>query len=194
MMMNTDSPTTDTLDVTQTTANDAPSAAEAMESTEPPVELTLEEQVQAASLAYQELHNQYLRLAADFENFRKRRMNELEQQQKYGAEPFVLALLPVLDNLERANKSFNDATPSTELLKGLHMMNEQLRQCLEGVGVKRCHTEGGTFNAQLHEAVSTLVVPGVPEHQIIGEQQAGYYLHDKLIRVPQVIVAASAEG
>lgn len=156
-------------------------------------ELTLEEQVQAATLAHQELHGQYLRLAADFENFRKRRLAELEQQQKYGAEPFIHALLPVLDNLERANKSLNEQSSASELFKGLQMMNEQLRQCLEGLGLKRCVTVGEVFDAQHHEAVSTLTVPGVPENQIIAEQQAGYLLHDKLIRVPQVIVAASAE-
>jgi molecular chaperone GrpE len=155
--------------------------------------LTPEEALAVQLEAYKDLQNQQLRLAADFDNFRKRRLNELEQHRKYGAEPFVSGLLPVLDNLDRAKQSLNETSEPAVLYQGLLMMHQQLKQALESLGVKRMETVGQLFDPAIHEAVSQLAMPSAPENSIIAEQLAGYQLQDKVIRVAQVIVATTPE-
>jgi molecular chaperone GrpE len=140
----------------------------------------------------EELHQQYMRLAADFDNFRKRRLNEMEQTRKYGAEHFLRNFLPVLDNFERAQKSITAESDSATLYKTLELMQQQLVQALEETGLKRSNVIGKTFDPALHEAVSQLVVEGQAPDTIIAEQQAGYCLHDKVLRHAQVIVASEA--
>lgn len=155
--------------------------------------LTPEEALAIEVEAHKVLQNQHLRLAADFDNFRKRRMGELEQHRKYGAEPFVSSLLPVLDNLDRAKQSLTETSEAKVLYQGLLMMHQQLKQALEGLGVKRMETVGQPFDPAIHEAVSQLTMPSAPENSIIAEQLAGYQLHDKVVRFAQVIVATPAE-
>ncbi|MCS6266283.1 MAG: nucleotide exchange factor GrpE [Vampirovibrio sp.] len=155
--------------------------------------LTPEEALAVQVEAYQELQNQHLRLAADFDNFRKRRLAELEQHRKYGAEPFASNLLPVLDNLDRAKQSLTETSESKVLYQGLLMMHQQLKQALEALGVKRMETVGQQFDPAIHEAVSQLAMPAAPENSVIAEQLAGYQLHDKVIRAAQVIVATNPE-
>ena len=140
----------------------------------------------------EELHQQYMRLAADFDNFRKRRLSEMEQSRKYGAEHFLRNFLPVLDNFERAQKSITAESDSTTLYKTLELMQQQLVQALEETGLKRSQVVGELFDPALHEAVSQLVVNGQAPDTIIAEQQAGYCLHDKVLRHAQVIVATEA--
>jgi molecular chaperone GrpE len=137
-----------------------------------------------------ELHGQYMRLAADFDNFRKRRLAEMEHSRKYGAESFLKNFLPVLDNFERANKSISAESDSETLFKTLELMQNQLRQALEETGLKREDVVGKPFDPALHEAVSQLAGTGQAPNTIIAEQQAGYFLHDKVLRPAQVIVAA----
>jgi molecular chaperone GrpE len=140
----------------------------------------------------EELHQQYMRLAADFDNFRKRRLNEMEQTRKYGAEHFLRNFLPVLDNFERAQKSITAESDSSTLYKTLELMQQQLVQALEETGLKRSDVIGKVFDPALHEAVSQVVVEGQTPDTIIAEQQAGYCLHDKVLRHAQVIVASEA--
>jgi molecular chaperone GrpE len=140
-----------------------------------------------------ELHQQHLRLAADFDNFRKRRLMEMEQQRKYGAEHFLKNFLPVLDNFERAQGSVTPESDPATLYKTLDLMQQQLRNALEETGLKRCNVLDEPFDPALHEAVSQLTMPGKAPGTIIAEQQAGYMLHDKLIRHAQVIVSTTPE-
>jgi len=146
------------------------------------------EQLQAMS---NDMHGQYLRLAADFDNFRKRRLAEMEQQRKYGAEHFLNNFLPVLDNFERAQKAITAESDSKEIYNALGTMQKQLVQALEQTGLKRCDVIDQPFNPAIHEAVSRMNVPGKEENSVIAEQQAGYMLHDKVLRHAQVIVASS---
>jgi molecular chaperone GrpE len=140
-----------------------------------------------------EMHGQYLRLAADFDNFRKRRLAEMEQQRKYGAELFLVNFLPVLDNFERAHKAITPESDPKEIYGALEMMQKQLVQALEQTGLKRCDVMGQVFDPAIHEAVSRVNVPNQPENSVIAEQQAGYMLHDKMLR-PALVVVASAEA
>jgi molecular chaperone GrpE len=142
---------------------------------------------------FEEQQQQHLRLAADFDNFRKRRMQELDHQRKYGAEHFLKNFLPVLDNFERARQSVNSETDAATLLKTLELMQQQLQQALNETGLIRCEVLEKPFDPGLHEAVSQLPMPGKASGTIIAEQQAGYMLHDRVLRHAQVIVVNNPE-
>jgi molecular chaperone GrpE len=141
---------------------------------------------------FDELQNQYLRLAADFDNFRKRRLSEMEAQRKYGAEPFLTTLLPVLDNFERAQRSLSETSDSAVLWQSLGLMQSQLAMALTELGLKRIEAQGQPFDPATHEAISQApATEAHPENTVLAEAQAGYYLLDKVLRPAQVVVAAT---
>ena len=131
----------------------------------------------------------YLRLAADFENFKRRRAQEAQDQLRYGAAGLLRAILPVLDNLERALGHIPDDA-SDGLAEGLRMTARQLEDALRSEGVERIPTVGEPFDPRLHEAVAT--VPGHPEGQVVAEYLPGYRLHDRVVRAAQVAVGGGA--
>jgi molecular chaperone GrpE len=144
-----------------------------------------------AEAKHSALYDQFLRLSADFDNARKRRQSEREQWLKYGAEPTLQALLPVLDTLQRAGQALNDTMSPETLLKHVHLMQQQLDAALADIGLQRMVTQGQPFDARLHEAVASHPQANVAEGTILHEQQAGYHLHDKVLRPALVVVATS---
>jgi molecular chaperone GrpE len=159
------------------------------ESTQTVAELS--QALQASEAKYNDLYNQFVRLSADFDNVRKRRQTEREQWQKYGAEPTLQALLPVLDNINRAASALNDTMEPAVLLKSLGLIQHQLESALTTLGLNRMATQGQLFDANLHEAVASHPTDDAPEGHIVMEQQAGYYYHDKVLRPALVVVATS---
>ena len=154
---------------------------------EPAPEPTAEEK-------YAELHDQYLRLAADFDNFRKRRAQEVQNSRKYAAEGALNALIPVLDNLERAEKSLTaDADPKL-LYQSFQMMRQQLVEALEMVGLQPINAEGQAFDPMQHEAVAQHETADSPADTVIMVQQKGYLLSDRVLRPASVIVAKAPEN
>ena len=127
----------------------------------------------------------YLRLAADFENFKRRRALEAQEQARYGAESMLRAILPVLDNLARALSHIPEDA-SDGLAEGLRLTVRQLEEALRSEGVGRIPAVGGAFDPRLHEAVAT--VPGQPAGQVVSEYLPGYRLHDRVVRAAQVAV------
>ena len=144
--------------------------------------------------AYSELQQQYLRLAADFDNFRKRTAQERESLFKYGAASTIEAILPVIDNLERAEKSLNEKTDMKTFMQSFRMMHQQLMDVLKSLGVSVIESEGKQFNPEHHEALSQQPNSEHPENTIVEVYQQGYKLHDKVIRVARVVVAIPAQG
>lgn len=142
---------------------------------------------------YQELHDQHLRLAADFENFRKRVATDREALLKYGSQNTIDQLLPVLDNLQRAADSLSEASEPKMLYQSFNMLSVQLLDTLSAVGLKKIQTQGQAFDPTFHEAVQQIPSAEVPENHIVHEQQAGYMLHDRVLRPAQVIVAMTTE-
>ena len=135
----------------------------------------------------------YLRLAADFENFKRRRAQEAQEQARYGAAGLLRAILPVLDNLERALSHIpEDAADG--LAEGLRLTVRQLEEALRSEGVERIPAVGEPFDPRLHEAVATM--PGQPAGQVVAEYLPGYRLHDRVVRAAQVAVGGGppAEG
>lgn len=131
--------------------------------------------------------DQYLRLAADFDNFRKRITRETERNAAAQKEAFIRELLPVIDNLERALAS--DASTSPEQLReGVQMTLQQLMQLLLRHGVEPEESLGRPFDPRYHEAVSVRHDPSQPDHVVLETFQRGYRRGNEVFRPAKVVV------
>lgn len=143
---------------------------------------------------HDELYNQYLRLSADFDNFRKRQAQEQLATRQYGAQGAVEELLPVLDNLERAMASLNEGSDAKILFQSLRLMQNQLSEALRAIGLEPLQAMGQPFDPQLHEAVGQEPRDDVSDHSVVQVQQAGYRFKDRILRPAMVVVAISPGG
>jgi len=135
------------------------------------------------------LKEQLAYLAAEFENFRKRVSREREAMVAFGNERLLLAVLPSLDNLERA---MGQAVASTDaLLSGVRMTYDLFLSELRKFGLEQLPAQGGTFDPSLHEAIASVPSSGKPGGTILAEARKGYLLHGRLLRPAQVTVAAA---
>lgn len=135
------------------------------------------------------LKDQLIRLAADFQNFRKRATRELDEARRYGSEKVVLGLLPVLDNLERAvAHAGEDDSPIAE---GVRMVAKQFVDVLGTFGVNGFESVGEPFDPERHEAMGQVVSEESVPGSIVEEMLKGYFVHDRLLRPAQVLVAAA---
>jgi len=158
-----------------------------------PVEETVEETVETAENTenpweekYNAEHDSYLRLAADYDNFRKRTVKEKEQSYTNGKADAVEKLLPVYDNLERA---LNQPTEDTAYKKGVEMTMTQLVGILNGLGVEIYGNPGDTFDPNIHNAVMHTEEEGVEENTITQVFQKGIRMGEKIVRFAMVQVA-----
>ncbi len=140
---------------------------------------------------YNTLHDTYLRLAADFENFRKRMNTDREALLKYGAQNTVEMLLPVLDNLELGSSSLSEASDPKMLYQSFTMLSQQLYTALEDAGLKKLTPANQPFDPAIHDAIAQEPSPDVAENTIVRVQKSGYQLHDRVLRPAQVVVAAA---
>ena len=137
-----------------------------------------------------EAEDKYLRLYAEFDNFRKRTQLEKEELAKYAAAETVRTLFPLMDSFERAQSSFEKHTDDTEeLKKGLALIHKQFEDILKKLGVVKIETKDVFFDANLHEAVMQQEAAGVEPQTIIEEVQAGFLINGKVLRYAKVIVA-----
>ncbi len=150
--------------------------------------------VEALRRELTERNDQLLRLAADFENFRRRKAQELADRSRYASEEAALALLPVLDNLRRAIGHSGADVSGQQLQDGLRMVVAQFEQALAAVGVEPVETVGARFDPALHEAIGGEESDAVSEDTVIAELQPGYRLHDRLLRPALVRVAHPRRG
>jgi molecular chaperone GrpE len=131
--------------------------------------------------------DRYLRLAADFDNFRKRTARETERRAASQKEAFIRDLLPVIDNLERALGSDVSASPE-QLRQGVQMTLQQLTQLLRLHGVEPEETLGRPFDPLYHEAVSVRHDPSQPDQVILDTFQRGYRRGNEVFRPAKVVV------
>ncbi len=129
----------------------------------------------------------YLRLAADFDNFRKRTRRDSEQQAAAEKESFIRELLPILDNLERA-LACEQSTSSAQLHQGVQMTLQQLGRLLDEHGIEPTADIGMTFDPHRHEALSVGHDARQPDHSVLEVIQRGYRCGDKVLRPAKVIV------
>ena len=135
----------------------------------------------------------YLSLAADFDNFRKRTRRDSEQQAAAEKESFIQDLLPILDNLERA-LACEGATSSAQLHQGVEMTLRQLGGLLHRHGVEPVEAVGQPFDPHRHEAVAMGHDPSQPDHCVLEVVQRGYCRGDKVFRPAKVIVNDAGES
>ena len=138
------------------------------------------------------LNNQYVRLAADFDNYRKRQLQERESFLKYGCERLLKNLLPVLDTIDRAQKTIDETEDANILKESYTVIVKQLTDVLQKEGLEIIEAQGKEFDPNLHEAV--LRTPADEEHEantVIAEMQKGYKLGDKVLRATLVNVASA---
>ena len=165
--------------------NDAQSAEDNKE--EKNAEPTVEEQLAAAKKEIEALKDKYLRSVAEFDNYKKRTIKEKTELILNGSEKAVSAILPILDDFERA---LANKTDDAEAMKeGMMLIFNKFNKTLESLGVTKIETEGKDFDVDFHEAVA--MVPGMGDDKkgkVIDCVQTGYQLNDKVIRHAKVAV------
>jgi molecular chaperone GrpE len=135
----------------------------------------------------------YLRLAADFENFRRRKNQELLDRSRYASEAAARALLPVLDNLHRALDHAPESSRE-DLVNGLELVVREFESRLEDLGVSPIEALGRPFDPAVHEALGGEDADGVDVDTVNAELQRGYRLHDRVLRPALVRVAHPRPG
>jgi molecular chaperone GrpE len=137
---------------------------------------------EAASTEPDERDARYLRLAADFENFKRRKTQEIADVRRYESEDAALALLPVLDNLRRAVEHASEAGAEEFFVSGLHLVVREFETALERIGVVPVPAVGEPFDPAMHDAIAAEESDDVTEDTVIAELVPGYRLHDRLLR------------
>ncbi len=140
---------------------------------------------------YDTLNNQYIRLAADFDNFRKRTEQEREALLKYGAESTLKKMLEVLDNFERGLKAIETVDDCEKVKECYNLAYKNFTDVLTKSGLETIKAEGENFDPNFHEAVMQTPTEDYPENTIIAELQKGYKLGDKVLRPTLVNVATT---
>lgn len=148
---------------------------------------SVEEQLAAAKKEIEQLKDKYLRAVAEFDNYKKRTLKEKTELVLNGSEKAVCAVLPILDDFERALANSNDDAKAMK--EGMTLIFNKFNKTLESLGVKKIETEGKDFDVDFHEAVA--MVPGMGDDKkgkVIDCVQTGYQLNDKVIRHAKVAV------
>ncbi|MBN2273847.1 MAG: nucleotide exchange factor GrpE [Bacteroidales bacterium] len=136
-----------------------------------------------------ELHDKYLRLSAEFDNYRKRTLKEKAELIKTAGDELLIKILPVLDNFERALKALEGANDINALKEGVLIIYNHFKDFIQQQGVKEISALHEPFNIDVHEAVTTIPSPDEElKGKIVDVIEKGYILHDKVIRYAKVVV------
>ena len=163
-------------------------SSEASENSENPENVEVDP-IEKAQAEIEELKDKYLRSVAEFDNYRKRTLKEKAELILNGGEKAVSAILPIIDDMERAIENGAKTDDPAVLREGMELIYNKMMKALEGLGVKKIETDGADFNTDIHEAVA--MVPGMGDDKkgkVIDCLQAGYQLNDKVIRHAKVAV------
>ncbi len=137
----------------------------------------------------EEVNDKYIRLVAEFDNYRKRTAKERMELILTASRDLMTALLEVLDDMERAEALMREAEAGKEVKEGTQLIFSKLRSLLQSRGLKKMESKGETFDPDLHEAISEM--PAADENgkgKVMEVVQNGYFLNDKLIRHAKVVV------
>jgi molecular chaperone GrpE len=146
----------------------------------------------ASEAGVAEWKDKYLRCMADFDNYRKRTLEEKSDWIKRASEKLALSICDVLDNFDRALMLLNEDQKEDSFVKGIILIDQQLTSALERDGVKRLEALGQEFDPKLHEALAH-IPSDYEEGKIAAIIQNGYTMHDKLIRPVRVAVSSGKE-
>jgi molecular chaperone GrpE len=154
-------------------------------------EVEVNDTAEAHKTEVAELKDKYLRLYADFENFRRRTAKEKMEMLSVASADVIKAVLPIVDDFERAKVSFDSSTEIEALKEGVDLIYTKLYKALEAKGLKPMQSKGETFDAELHESIAQFPAPSDDlKGKVIDEIEKGYLLNEKVIRYAKVIVGA----
>ena len=158
------------------------------------VELTIEEQLtkdlEEAQQTIEDLKDKHLRLSAEFDNYRKRTLKEKAELIKNGAEKTLTAILPILDDFERAIKNMETSEENKAMKEGVELIHSKFLKILAQEGLQKIETEGKDFDTDFCEAIALIPAPSEElKGKILDCVQTGYMLNDKVIRHAKVAVA-----
>ncbi len=148
-----------------------------------------DEEIEKLEAALQEQKDKYVRLFAEFDNYKRRTAKEKEELRLTGGKDIVSSLLVVLDDMDRAGKQLETTTDVAVLKEGVSLIFNKLRAILQQKGLKAMEAVSEEFNPDLHEAITEIPAPNEKMiGKVIDMVEPGYYLNDKLIRHAKVVV------
>jgi molecular chaperone GrpE len=150
-------------------------------------ELTAEEKLKAE---LKDANDKYLRLYAEFDNFRRRTTKERMELLQTAGKEVIVSMLPVLDDFERALKAMETATDVIPVKEGVALVQNKLKHILTAKGLKEMGTKGQPFDAEVHEAITNIPAGDEQKGKVVDELEKGYFLNDKVIRFAKVVVGA----
>jgi molecular chaperone GrpE len=137
-----------------------------------------------------EAKDKYLRLYADFENFRRRTSKEKIEMIQNASEGLLKELIPIVDDFERANQSFETVSEVEPMKEGIALIFNKLQKILALKGVKAIEAKGQDFDVELHECITQFAAGDENKGKVIEEIEKGYYLNEKVIRYTKVVVGS----
>lgn len=154
----------------------------------------LEEKLKNSELESKQSYDRFLRVSADFENYKKRTAREMSEFRKYANESLINEMLTVVDNLERAiiSSTGNDKVNSC-FVEGVGMTLKEILKVFENYSVKPIESLCKAFDPNFHQAVLQQESEDHPENTVIAELQKGYMIHDRLLR-PSMVIVSTAKG
>jgi molecular chaperone GrpE len=156
---------------------------------------SLEKSLETARKEATENHDRYLRVCADFENYKKRTARETADYRKFANEALIKEMLAIVDNLERAvDSSNNHSEDQTPIVKGVEMTLKAVQSILERFHVTPIDAMGKPFDPRFHQAFQQEESDECPENTVLSEFQRGYQLYDRLLRPSMVIVSKKKEA
>jgi len=178
----------------QATGAETPAAeTPSLELAPEPAPPTLEDKIATLEAEKSDLRDRMLRIAADFDNWKKRSRKELTDAEAKSKEGVLRDLLEVLDNLERAASSFADGkeVDAAAVKEGVSLVLRQFQSKLDRYQVKTVDTKDAAFDPRFHEAISQVPSPDVKPGTVVHELQKGYFIGERLLRPALVVVAAA---
>jgi len=155
----------------------------------------MEEKVESLNKEATENHDRLLRMAAEFENYKKRTAREMNDFRKFANESFVKAMLPVVDSLDLAiTSASNDQQANSSLVEGVTMTLKEIYKVFEQFGITPIESMGKTFDPAFHQAMMQEETEAYPENTVSRELQKGYMIHDRLLRPAMVVVSKKKEA
>jgi len=138
-----------------------------------------------------DMKDKYLRLYSEFDNYKRRTSKERLDMLKTANQEMVVALLPVIDDFDRARQSMEQAQDVAAVKEGVDLIYNKLFSILQQKGLKPMDAVGTVFDADVHEAITQIPAPDESQKgKVIDEVEKGYYLHDKVIRFAKVVIGA----
>lgn len=147
-----------------------------------------ESKIQALEKELAELNDRFIRVQADYDNFRRRTKQEKEATAKYRAQSLIEQLIPAIDNFDRALGMKAESEESKSLLQGMEMVYRQLTEALKSEGLEVIESVGQNFDPHYHQAVMQIESDEYEPNQVVEELQKGYKLKDRVIRPSMVKV------